>query len=50
MVAWVMLATGQTGHGMCVEDKALAEAWAAYGNAEFAGEIKHWVEPCGEDL
>lgn len=50
MVAWVMLATGQTGHGMCVMDKAEAEMWAQIGNEVFEGEFKHWVEPCGEDL
>jgi hypothetical protein len=50
MVAWVFLATGMTGHGMCTDDREQAEAWAAYGNVEFAGVYRHWVEPCGEDL
>jgi hypothetical protein len=50
MVAWISLMTGATGHGMCVDDKALAEAWAAYGNTTYAEEYRHWVEPCGEDL
>ena len=50
MVAWMVLSTGQTGHGMCIEDKAIIEGWVEYGNTEFAGEIVHWIEPCGEDV
>ncbi len=50
MVVWVQLMTGQTGHGICVDDKELAMVWAEHGNAEFPDEFLHWVEPCGEDL
>jgi hypothetical protein len=50
MVAWIHLVTHATGHGVCVDDKAMVEHAVAYANIEFAGEYLHWVEPCGEDL
>lgn len=50
MVVWLNLMSNVMGHGMCVDDKVVADYWAAYGNAHYADEYKHWVEPCGEDL
>lgn len=50
MVAWLNLVTGMTGHGLCVDDRAVAEEWAAHGNEVAGDEYRHWVEPCGEDL
>ena len=50
MIVWVNLISHEMGHGVCVDDKEYADATAAHADVYYAGQYKHWVEPCGEDL
>jgi hypothetical protein len=46
MIAWVMLATGQTGHGQCSIDRGELENLVVQANEFYAGRYIHRVVPC----